>query len=722
MGTFGGAGESALSPLIGLAFGITRNGEIPGQANNDQPTIETLLKQRVQDSEGWQGANTALFSGLPEGVPFVIGILAKLAEQITGIDVSHWVDQWFDNPTMDGINSIVQDVLGSIFTTAVNLQQIWGDLDFTDPDFSPEDAIQAFINLILLPTGLLASWAQLFQRLTGQSGGTLGQLGSLLSGGLFGPITPGRMTLLPTGLIGDMSPNLLEDPDFQSEDFEGGGVFFRDTGVTYSGSNTARVVANGSGSKEMLSKNKLDVSPGQTFYLAMWVEWTAATGTGTPIHLGITEYNAAGAAVGQPNVVLRAISPGTTDFVQLTGTYTVPASGVSGIRMRYGLTPTATTGTFHFGKGELRPTRKMPTNLVANLDTQLDNLFGGLDGVLDGLLDKVGLDDFDELRDVLSGGLGGAIGQIQDRLDDFLHPGSTLNASNIGLGQLADAFNSGARNLFTSIFAGLRNVERPADTDVSRDDAYETLQSIADGITGLGARVATLETTYTSGIATGDDFERTSSTSLGSKWLTYYKGSGAGVIATSNGHDAGWVASGFGDREFLSIFASAASEDHIRSATPNQRVLLPLASAGEAVALLGIFAATDIWLRISDDTTGWANVTGIQIRFWASGKVEIIRWVAGNPTVLNDTAAGAIPNPGPGHIIGGEAGQPGTGRYFKAILGSNGVLDIPEVGSASGYGAAYQRWGWGGYANGNLLSVTTQRKPALARQWTAMDQ
>lgn len=719
-GTFGGAGAGALSDLISLGFPVTAgDSSLPARVGLDQPTVEDLLKGKVMNSAGWNGASNALFAGLPAGIPFVVGLIAKIAEQITGIDVTTWIDQWNDNPVAGTLQSIVQDALASIFTVQAHLQAMFGALDFTDPDFDPEAAIEAFVQLIILPITQLSTWSTLFQRLTGIGGGGLDSLGNLLGDGLFGSIRPGRLPLLPTGLIGDLSPNLVDDPDFKSQDFTGSGVFTRDETTGFDGAFSARVVADGSGAKDMLEKVKHDVEPGQPYNLSIRSKWAGAVATGTPVHVGVTEYDG-NTTVAQKDIVVRAATPGTTDFVQLTGNYTVPASGVDGIRLRWGLNPTATAGTFYFSRAELRPTGKMPTRLMDGLDGQLDELFGGLDATLDGLLDKVGLDDFIDLRNVLSGGLGGGLASIQARLDAFLHGGSTLNANNIGAGILGDAFNGLGKNLLTSIFSGLRNVERPSDDTVTRDDAYSTLLSLSDGITGLGARVASLETVYTSGISTGDDFERTSSTSLGSKWLVYYKGSGSGVIATPNGHDASWINSGAGDREFLAIFNSAASDDYIRSGTDYQRVLLPLASAAGSVGLLNIYAATDVWCRISDDTTGWANVTGIQFRFWADGLTEIIRWVAGNPTQLNSRETGT--NPGPGHIIGGEAGTPGTGRYFNAILGSNGVVNIPEVGSASGFGAAYRRWGWGGLINGHLLPLPTQEKCASARQWTAMDQ
>lgn len=699
--------QAAGLATIGLEFAFTNDGSIPGAIDRTQDAITEILKGQVFESQGWQGAHEVMFSGLPQGVPYTLGLLMKLAQMLTGLPIESW-----GAPTLDKITQ----VFTAIGTFMARLTSMFKALDFLQGGtWDPDAMIEQWLQGDILSTGLFASWAELYESLTGDLTGNLPKLSDLLGGGLFGPVAPGRLSLLPTGLIGDLSPNLLEDPDFKSETFDGGGVFIQDKTTGFDGSFSARVVADGAGSKDMLSKNKLDVTKGQKFFISIYAKWSGAVATGTPVHLGITEYNGT-ASVGQPDIVLRAATPATTDFVQLVGEYTVPETNVNGIRLRFGLAPAATAGTFWFSKGELRPTRKMPTDLVDGLDDSLQELYTGLNDALDGLLEKVGLGDFNDLKNVLGGTLGSGLTAIEERLNDFLHTSSPLNGSNILDGDISDQFVGGVRSILTNIFTKLRNVEDPGSTEVTRDDAFATLESLADATTSLGARIATLETVYTSGISTGDDFERSSSSGLGPNWLTYYKGSGAGVIAIPNGHDASWVVNGFGDREFLAIW----NGDNTRSASPNQRVLLPMAAA--AGSFFGALGATDVWLRISDDTTGWANVTGIQIRFWADGGLEIIRWVGGNPTVLNAGGAGYIPAPGPGHIIGGEAGAPGVGRYFNAILGSNGVLNIPEVGTASGYGAAFQRWGWGGRADGHLLPLPGQQKPGSIRQWTAMDQ
>lgn len=155
--TLGGAGASGLSDLIALAFPISADGTIPLQSTHDQPTVEELLKQQIRDSPGWNSASSALFAGLPFGIPFTIGLIAKLAEQFTGLDVSTWVDLWLDNPITGNISSVVSDALAQIFTLSVNMQSLLGSLNFLDPDFDPDMAILDFINLMLIPSNLLAN-------------------------------------------------------------------------------------------------------------------------------------------------------------------------------------------------------------------------------------------------------------------------------------------------------------------------------------------------------------------------------------------------------------------------------------------------------------------------------------------------------------------------------------------------------------------------------------
>lgn len=155
-------GADGLSDNIDLAFPLSAGSPIPGQslANRDtfdQPTVEAMLKDDIRSSQGWQSAHQAGYAGLPSGVPQIIGILAKVAEQITGIPVSTWVAQWTANPIVANLNAVVTDSLAAIYQTSVNIQQFLGSLDFTDPDFNLLTAAQQFFDIILAPINKIAT-------------------------------------------------------------------------------------------------------------------------------------------------------------------------------------------------------------------------------------------------------------------------------------------------------------------------------------------------------------------------------------------------------------------------------------------------------------------------------------------------------------------------------------------------------------------------------------
>src|SRR5215203_2788699 len=113
----------------------------------DQPTIEERLKDEIRASQGWQAAHQAGYSGLPVGVPMAVGIVAKIAEQFTGIPVSNWVTMWLANPVVTNVETVMQDALAKFFTASANIQALLGSLDFNDPAFDPAAAAAQFADL-----------------------------------------------------------------------------------------------------------------------------------------------------------------------------------------------------------------------------------------------------------------------------------------------------------------------------------------------------------------------------------------------------------------------------------------------------------------------------------------------------------------------------------------------------------------------------------------------
>jgi hypothetical protein len=140
-----------------LLFPVSSTG-LADKVNLTQDVVMGLLKESaVKNNPGITGPLGDVFQGLPAGVPMVLGAVAKMVEQFTGIPVSTWVDQWQDNPVPAHINTVLADAFGKFFTVSANIQALLGSLNFLDPDFSVEDAAVAFVNAILTPTGLLAT-------------------------------------------------------------------------------------------------------------------------------------------------------------------------------------------------------------------------------------------------------------------------------------------------------------------------------------------------------------------------------------------------------------------------------------------------------------------------------------------------------------------------------------------------------------------------------------
>lgn len=538
---------------------------------------------------------------------------------------------------------------------------------------------------------------------------------SVESSKLTGQISSGLLGLVPIGHIGSAvaAPNLVQNPDFENLDSIESSVYSIDNTKSYTAKGgSAKVVADGTGSKDLLS-NLIEVAQGQVISCSGFVTWANLVGTGTPIVLGITAY-LNGSAVSQVDLVSQGVSPSSSDWKQLSNPWTVPVN-VDSIRLRLTLSPSATSGSVNWDHLSVtKQSTTIPQRLIENLESSLSSLGSDLEGALSSLANKVEHADYQGLLNTL----GGDLTSIGNRLGSFLTGASPLNANNINAGAIADQFVPGLGTQIDNIVNNIMNITGQGH---STSDQAAALQAQAAAITGMAAEIAKLKTTFTSGVSDGDDFERTSTTSLGTRWLTYYSNTSSGIWATPDGHDASFITNGVGTVDFISIL----NQGNIRSSTDLQVVGYALGSRPYQYAFPGLYnfcGHNDIWLRVSDDTTSLANVTGIRVRFSGDGSVSIVRFVAGVATTLASLSSGSISVPGPGALLYGVAGQPGTARVFQAIINTTPVLTIPEVGVASGLGAAFRRWGHGGRTEGHTLPLPGQEIPGRLWQITMADQ
>ncbi|QRY51724.1 hypothetical protein [Mycolicibacterium septicum] len=282
------------------------------------------------------------------------------------------------------------------------LGPIFGGIDFGDLP-TPEEIWGGIVNLFMLPLNLL-----------------LGPNSALDAFNLFGQIPQNLFGFIPASAIGQGNPNLLSNPGFNgSVSMDGGGVWTWDNTTGRTSTGAAKTTANGT--QKALLSNAIDVAPNQVLSPTAWVKSSGYVGTGTPIRLTVRTY-LDGAAVSTTTIASSA-GPGST-WAQLSGSYTVPASGVNQVRLRLVVDTTATGGDIWFDDATLTK---------------------GGNGPFDGILDMFGLGS---LGDLLSLDPSDAWSTI---ITTIMNPLSVLEDS--GARSLAGALDSALDEL-TTIFDG----------------------------------------------------------------------------------------------------------------------------------------------------------------------------------------------------------------------------------------------------------------------------
>lgn len=594
---------------------------------------------------------------LEQVTKFVEDFLFPVIENLTGVDLSVFLPL-FDSLDMSSPEAFLQGLVDAILALGTAL-------------LGPNSPLNALNLFNLVPTDLLAH--------------------------------------IPISNIGTALTNLIADPNFlDPESFSGLETWFHDPTGGHGGTGAAYTTADGT-TKELLG-NLIPVSAGQVLPIRGKAKWTGLAGTGNPIALAITGYSDTGATT-QATIATHNTIPPTTDWVDLSGTYTVPDNVVS-LRTRLVVGATATGGTVSFSKMAATKTGPLLQRLIAGTDPgtllpdDITNLFTGIITNATALLNKAGLSDFNDLIATIGGDIGDDIAAVEERLNDFLHSLSPLNADHINTGNIADQFVPGVRttidNLVTQLFGF-------GGSQYSHTDSANALSHVSDTLAGLSSMVNRLQATITQGVQKQDEFERQAS-SLGADWhVTYPVGSGG--TAAVDGHNAYFAKSGLNPRVFVAR--------HIPLTTygDEQVVRISLNSAAENPLLSGITgqpAYNDVLGRMSVD-----NLNFIRFRMGA-GRAWLYRIINGIEQEMRAITYSSS-DPGPGSMLTLICGQDGNARYFEGRHNANTVISVVETGVASMLGGAYRGAGFGGMANPWPLFFT-QSAPGGVRLWSGGDQ
>ncbi|XAF37026.1 minor tail protein [Mycobacterium phage MKC-IRE-02] len=295
--------------------------------------------------------------------------IVSFIDNVAGINLASWDDFVASLNDGKGID------LPFITSFIAGAQQFFGAIDFTDPDFDPEDAAREFVRTIVQPFLNIVS-----------------------------RIVPALLGPLPIGLLTDETTTLLYEGGFDDPVtiVEGDGVTHDATdgapGSTPLG--CARVACDGSFkirrtepqpvAKDWVLKAGADVK----------YESVVAAGGSNAVRVEIVPYMGEGSP--QAAVLMAADeSPSGTEPwgpLDAEGSYTVPA-GVTHVSVQWVVDSEATGGVVKFDNVYLQATQKIPQGFTKDLPEDLSSLFNWIGTLIDSALDALGIAPVGDLLD-----------------------------------------------------------------------------------------------------------------------------------------------------------------------------------------------------------------------------------------------------------------------------------------------------------------------------------
>ena len=299
----------------------------------------------------------------------------------------------------------------------------------------------------------------------------------------FGLIDPSRIPLLPASHVGANEPNILVNYTFENAITIDGGTDWQWDGVEgHTAPGSARTT--GTSSRKVLTSVDIKVAEGQNFTASGWVKWNGVTvAGGNAFQIAVLTYN--GDSVVSEYVIQSVTNPATTSgWVEVTGTYTVPAN-VTSVRLRLIVTSGVQTGTVWFDDMVFRKTGAIQQGLIAGLTSALTNIWSSFTGIFE----------------KITGIPGATIStlthwstQLKSILNGISIPGGDLlptlaQGLKTGLQNGIDTVNNFLLNLANAILAGIRKVPVVGGAIAGR------IQDVIDELTGLKNNVESVEAT-----------------------------------------------------------------------------------------------------------------------------------------------------------------------------------------------------------------------------------
>ncbi|TDH48483.1 hypothetical protein E2F47_23485, partial [Mycobacterium eburneum] len=254
------------------------------------------------------------------------------------------------------INAILNALLGTSGVDYVSEAQ--GDLQALASQIEtalqniPQEAVKGLESaLSTVETNAQSALTQIEDILTNAGQETASALGSFISGllgpnsalnanNIIGQLFPSQIGPVSISSLANITPQLLATTDFSSADeVDGGGIWSVANGAVTATANGSQI--------QLFSPGSIPVSPGQVYNVSATALWSGVRGGTDALSLMVAPYS--GTTPGTLASIAQVDNPAASSTgTALSGTYTVPASGVDSIRLVFSINPSATAGSVSF--------------------------------------------------------------------------------------------------------------------------------------------------------------------------------------------------------------------------------------------------------------------------------------------------------------------------------------------------------------------------------------
>ena len=506
--------------------------------------------------------------------------------------------------------------------------------------------------------------------------------------------------LVPVSSVANTNPNLLSNPNFTSSvSVDGQGIWTWDGTVTRTadGSGSVKVTADGT-PKSLLTDPVIPVAAGQSLACSIYLEWTGLAGVGATMNLSLVSY--LGTAIAATTVLNSVLNP-TTDagWTMLQGSYTVPSSGVDGIRLQLNVLPAATAGTVNWDDGSVTKTQLMAESWTAGLPGDLNNLNTNVDS-------RALSSDVQNMANTMADGtyydIGTALTPMSNRMQGLGATGliganyvpgldatkitsgilaiSSVPTGLLGISNIADIQT--LTNYITNTLVGVSGMYTGSTLNQANSSMFSLYNNMLNNTQAIQAMQVQARSALVSGVSVSVDFANYPDGPLPSNFTVTYTGTGTSKLGIKGGL-AGWFPlNNDGNRQAYAIWNTEPTN------TDYQRVSGAMNSAPGGASTGGtpyMYALGRVDNPNNPQNFVWGRAYNAGFLTYEAdlgctvAGVETI-WVSGVALTWSTNMM----------VVFGAQGNP---RRYQVFSGTQLVLDYIEAGTASQLGPGYRNWG-----------------------------